>query len=529
MVWGKPASGAWANAVEEEEQEHGTIQAPAAVPERDFPTLGVAVTVKENKKEKKKKQTMSLGDFMSSGGSSSRRYEDAVVNLPTAPRGRVEGEEDSNPLGGGFRGYGGDRYGGGGRGGGARFGDREDRAPRRERDEEDLGPSRADTADNWGAERKFVPGGGGGGDRYERRDSSAGGFRDRGSFGGGFRDGEDRPPRREFDDGPSRADTGDWGARQFVPSTSSRRSYDEPRGGSGGFRERESFRDREGGRERESFREPTKADTEDRWERSGEVKPTGFDDRPRRPFDEGPRERRGFSDGWRGREQEVSGGPGSRDGSRDQWRKERAGGPGAEEDAGAPRERPKLVLKPRTASTDARPAGDSGRPSIFGAARPREDVLREQGRDPVQEDERLEAAAKAAVKPRKEKHTDDEATAAVHAKIAEAKAKAEEESATEEEKTKAAEEIAALEAELAKLKVESDEKPSFRGRDGERGERRERGSGGYGGENGRSGRSGERSDSRRRDNGASFRRRDDRERDPSRGRTGGERGGGDRW
>ena len=389
-----------------------------------------------------------------------------------------------------------------------------------------MGPSRADTSDSWGAERKFVPGGGD--DRYGRRDSGAGGggFRDRGSFGGGFQDREDRPPR-EFDDGPSRADTGDWGARQFVPSQSSRRSYDEPRGGGGGFRERESFREpRDSFKERESFREPTRADVEQRWERHNDVKPTGFDDRPRRPFDEAPRERKGFSDGWRGRERDETG-PGSRDGSRDQWKKER---PIGEDSSEAPRERPKLVLKPRTGSADARPAsGDAGRPSIFGAARPREEVLREQGRDPVEEDERLEAAAKVTPKPRKERHTGgggDEETAAAQAKLAEAQAKAEDSSLTEEERSNAAEEVAALESELAKLKVESDEKTSHRGREGER-----RGSSG-GWENGQG--SAERSGSRRREGGgregrddrSSFRRRDE-PRDGSRGGAGG--GAGDRW
>jgi hypothetical protein len=85
----------------------GKIQAPAAAPERDFPSLGVAATVKESKKDKKKKQTMSLSDFMSSGAGSGRRgMSDPILDLPTAPRGRVEGEEEPSTLGGGFRAYG---------------------------------------------------------------------------------------------------------------------------------------------------------------------------------------------------------------------------------------------------------------------------------------------------------------------------------------------------------------------------------------------------------------------------------------
>lgn len=330
-----------------------------------------------------------------------------------------------------------------------------------------MGPSRADTADNWGAERKFVPSDREGGGFRDR-----GGDRDRGGFGGGFHDREDRPPRRD-DDGPSRADTGDWGSRQFVPSSPRRgNTYEDgPRGG--------GFRDREPREPREPL-EPSRADLEDRWERRGDVAPpTGFEDRPR--------ERRGFSDGWRGREAGGSG-PSSRDGSRDRWARRPAGGDDA------PRERPKLVLKPRTEGEGEAPAGEAApaaRPSIFGAARPREDVLKDQGRDAVREDERLEAAAKTSTRtPPRAK--DSEEAAAVKAKLAEARAAAEAAGEDAEAKAKAEEEVTALEAELEKLSVEG------RGRGGERRggeERREA--------NGRSG-------SQRRDGGG-FRRRDERE------------------
>ena len=86
----------------------GGIQAPISAPEEEFPSLGAAAVFKETKKDKKKKQTMSLGDFMASGGTGSRRgMDDPIMDLPTAPRGRREGEEDTGPsLGGGFRGYG---------------------------------------------------------------------------------------------------------------------------------------------------------------------------------------------------------------------------------------------------------------------------------------------------------------------------------------------------------------------------------------------------------------------------------------
>jgi hypothetical protein len=380
---------------------------------------------------------------------------------------------------------GGDRYGGGGgRGGGGRF-DSDERRPRRERsEEEDMGPSRADTGD-WGA-KQFVPSG-------DRERGGFGGERG-GGFGGdrgGFRDRDDRPPR-EFDDGPSRADTGDWGAKQFVPSS------DRDRGApGGGFRDRGDrdggFRDRG---DRDTFREPSRADVEDKWERKGGVddsKPTGFDDRPRRTFDDQPpRERRGgFADSWRGRDRSVGSGPTSRDGSRDQWRREAP--PSAANDDDAPRERPKLMLKPRTASADARAAAEeASRPSIFGAARPREEILKEQGRDAIQEDKRLEEAAKAAAaaKPRRERRerADTEEEAALKAKIEELKAKTQQSSGgggegeeeetkdevSEEEKSNIAEEVAALEAELAKLKVEADEKAADASR-GRGGARRERG------------------------------------------------------
>lgn len=75
----------------------------------------------------------------------------------------------------------------GGRGGG-RYGD-DERRPRRGEGEEDMGPSRAEMSDNWGSDRKFVPGG----PDDRGRGGFGGGFRDRDGdrergFGGGFRD-----------------------------------------------------------------------------------------------------------------------------------------------------------------------------------------------------------------------------------------------------------------------------------------------------------------------------------------------------
>lgn len=280
--------------------------------EDDFPSLAVTKNVKESKKEKKKKQTMSLTDFMKTG-SAGRQSDDAILmSLPTAPRARAPGEAaPERGLGGGFREFGGQR-------GGFRGRDDDDRGPRRGRDEEVM-PSRAEMSDDWGKDRKFETGtdrdrGFGGGSFRARDGSRDGGFR-RG--GGGF---DDRP-RRDIDDGPSRADTSDnWGSsRQFVPSSSRGGFEDRPRGGFGD-------RDRSHGPSRE-FREPSKADTEDRWERRGDFQPTAFEDRAPRGerFEERPRGR-GFGESWgSGRDGSREGGfrretLRDRDASQDKWR-----------------------------------------------------------------------------------------------------------------------------------------------------------------------------------------------------------------
>lgn len=293
MAWGKPAAGAWANAVEEEEQENGTIEAPAAK-EEDFPSLGTdfpSLGSSSNKKrEKKKKQTMSLGEFVAGGAPRA----DLLMSLPTAPRARQEGEGeqiDGETLGGAFKSYGG--------GGGGRY-DREDR-PRRQHREEDM-PSRADAVGDWGAERKFVPSG---------RDGS-----DRTGFGGNFKD--ERAPRDR--DGPSRADlAGDWGAnRPRMPSPS--------RGAVGR---------RDGSREQVS-----RADLEDRWSRRPGAPPTAFDDKISH----------GSDASWR-----------SRESGRDD----------------APRERPRLKLKPRTKPVELDETKMAGNSATLEAAKAGEETLKE--------------------------------------------------------------------------------------------------------------------------------------------------------
>ncbi|KAL6767156.1 hypothetical protein ACKKBG_A38820 [Auxenochlorella protothecoides x Auxenochlorella symbiontica] len=399
MAWAKPA-GAWAQAVEEEEAEQGPILVPVVAKEKEFPSLGdapdragfpslgAAAAVKDSKKERRKKQTMSLADFVSTvdapkpgtfvpsarvGGSALRRPlndDDILRNLPTTSRGKVEGDEKpGDRLGGSFRDYGGDRAGG-------RYGDDD----RRRGDGDDMGGSRADAADSWGMERKFVPGG-------------ASSDRGRGfgsGSGGGFGDRRDRSPRSERDEsGPSRADTvDDWGAaRQFVPSSGGGR----PGSGSG-----DRFGER---REYEEVRGPSRADTEPRWERSGLAPPppTAFDERP--PPREGDDRRGGFGGSWSGgaRREGFRGGSPLRSGSSeraDNWRRaEGAASPSAE---GAPPPRVRLSLAvPEAASRGA------SRASVFGAARPREEVLAQVPRGPDAEARLAELAEKVAALQRR--------------------------------------------------------------------------------------------------------------------------------
>lgn len=280
---------------------------------------------------------------------------------------------------------------------------------REDRDDRDggraeQGPSRADESDNWGASRKFTPsdgprsGGFGGGGFGGGRDRDGG--RDR--EGGG----EDRPPRREFV--PSAADeTDDWGAgRKFQPASDAD-SRGGGAGGGGGFGGyRDGGRDREGGyREREG----------------------GFRDRPRGGFDD--RSSRADTEEWGGRRAApdaassrnprgygFSSDPSSAADSDDKWvRRGPPSEPSSDTAPAAPAERPRLNLAPRTkpveapepaaaAPAEAAPAasapssenGDSQpaekpkRSNPFGAARPREEVLKEKGIDYVKEELKLE-------------------------------------------------------------------------------------------------------------------------------------------
>lgn len=189
--------------------------------------------------------------------------------------------------------------------------------------------------DDWGANRKFQPSAG------EERRGGGGGF-----GGGGFRDRERPagPPR--FNDEPSRADAGDWGARRSTPDS------DRPAPGAGS-RRGYGFSDQP----------MSQADLEDKWSHRGP---------PAEP---------------------------------------------AGDSSSAPAERPRLKLAPRTkplpeqqqppsqangtaSSPRGSEAGSSGsgtqqeqkprKANPFGAARPREEVLKEKGIDYQKEELKLE-------------------------------------------------------------------------------------------------------------------------------------------
>ncbi|KAG1677084.1 hypothetical protein FOA52_001254 [Chlamydomonas sp. UWO 241] len=477
-----PAPTAWADDEEEAQPEAPAPAAPTTfaamraakqivtMAADDFPSLGEAVKVVP--KGKKKAVKLGLGDFLSAGAPTRVQQRSAnddkaiLAMLPKAPLGedRPEGDDGRGGLGGGFgKEYGGgDRYGARREGGGG-FGDRDGGDRERGgfgRDREGGGEggfgnaSREEESSDWGSKKEFVPSGGG-------RD---------GGRGGGF--GSDRP--QGASDGVN-----DWGAKkEFVPST------DGPRGGGGGgFGGGRGFEDRgdrpggfgDRGGDRPMY-QPSKADGEDEWgkgrvftpsdppggarggDRGGDRPPGrgfGFSDRPP-AADEGDRwERRGLPPP-----------EDSRDRSSD-----RAGG-------GAPAERPRLKIAPRTipveeviaaanaangaaaaaaapAAPVAAPAAPSVKSNPFGAARPREEVLKEKGVDPAKEPVRLapvvrdEAPEELALKAEAEK---------LRKQLEVTKLSAPDPESIADEVASAQEEICSKEAELAKLSVELDAK-----------------------------------------------------------------------
>lgn len=238
----------------------------------------------------------------------------------------------------------------------------------------DDGPSRADMSDNWGGEKKFTPSGAGGGG-LPARGGDAGGLADRygadrGGTGAGYepagmadRYGADRGIPGDFG-GPSRADSAArWGGeKKFVPSLPGDRDAD-----------------------RREFGGPSAADVEDRWSKKPVRSSDGGSGPGSAAGDAGPPPgaRADGADGWR-RATPVDGGD-SRPASG-------ATGGG----------RPRLALKPRSlpppdaaaaaAATDAA-AAPANNP--FGAARPREAVLKDKGVDWREAEAKLEKAPRA--------------------------------------------------------------------------------------------------------------------------------------
>ena len=148
-------------------------------------------------------------------------------------------------------------------------------------------------------------------------------------------------------------------------------------------------------------------------------------------------------------------------------------------------ERPRLQLKARSANAPAGGAGGGGS-ALFGGARPREEALREAGRDWRKEDAALSRGS-VNRKASAEETAAKEAIAALEAKLAAA--------GDEEEKKALSEEMAEKEAALLKLSAELDDKVRFSQRNGgdrekRGGERDRRGEGEEGSEERRGGRGG---------------------------------------
>jgi len=478
----------------------GDEPTPAQAENASFPSLGAAAKVKEPKK-KSKGVKLSFAEFAettgggssyappgrSGGGGGFGRAADNIV-LPSGPR-LDRGDDEfggggGGRLGGGFKEYGGDRGGGdrygdrggdrygdrggdryGDRGGfgdrgGDRYGDRggfgdrgggrfdRDRDGEERPEREDLGPSRADMSSNWGSDRRAPPqddryaSRGGYGDREERR----GGFGDREERRGGFGDYADRPPREEL--GPSRADESDsWSRdRKQLPERDSRYDDRPPREERdwGSLRSRTSAAapsDDFGSRgERPKLNLKPRSESADAAGANsqsslfGGAKPVDVkyvEDKPREaiPAREERTERKQYD--------------APKDSDGDRWGRKPSFAPRKEEELreATPEERaarPKLNLQKR--STDA-PVASSGsaQSSLFGGARPREEALKEAGRDWQAEDLKRSVGSVKRKEFKEEKELKE--------KIAEKRA--------------AGEDVADLEKELTKLSLELDDKFRF--------------------------------------------------------------------
>ncbi|KAL6547425.1 hypothetical protein OROMI_023146 [Orobanche minor] len=168
--WGN--IGAWAADAEraEAEEREAAEKAAAAQPPPSFPSLKEAVVTAT--KQKKKKTTMSLGEFTIqqsstySGSATSRGLtHEEMLRLPTGPKERSSDDMHHGRLGGGFSNYGtrpgsvGSNLGPGREYEGRRsFGFQDDERRGSPRVSELDQPSRADEVDNWASMKKqMVP------------------------------------------------------------------------------------------------------------------------------------------------------------------------------------------------------------------------------------------------------------------------------------------------------------------------------------------------------------------------------------
>ncbi|CAN8293853.1 unnamed protein product [Cochlearia groenlandica] len=320
--------GAWADEAERADEEQASEATVTAADAVSFPSLKEAATTKS---KKNKKTTLSLSEFnkVGSGGSVGLTREQ-MIQLPTGPRQRSDDEMQPGRLGGGFSSYGGRSSGPPGR----------------------MSRDRDDSDGSWG-------GGGGGGRR---------GY-------GGFEDDQRGPSRVSDFPQPSRADeVDDWGkGKKSLPSFDQGRqgrygglgggggggsSFGGGGGNSGGY----------GGGGGGSFGGGggfSKADEIDNWgagkSQSSLAKSTTFGS--------------GFRDS----------GP-----EPDRWARGVSSGGGVQE------ERRRLVLEPRKVveagvSETQAAVKTTSKPSPFGAARPREQVLADKGLDWKKLDSDIEA------------------------------------------------------------------------------------------------------------------------------------------
>jgi len=335
-VWAKP--GAWALDSEEHEEElkreidhNPPFTAAPEPPAAEFPSLAAAASAKPKKKNKG--QTFSLAEFSSYGSAPKRAPSSEPKRLTQdellmLPTGpRERTAEELDRT----------RLGGGFRNYGADRDSSRVRVSDRNRDRErDSGPSRADEVDDWSKTKRM------------------------GSFG------PDRSERREkvgfFNS--SRADEVDnWASNKSFAPTS-----DPPR------------RERRMGFE--SYSNGSGPDA-DNWLKRKEERAVDSDTWGRKKED-----RVVDSDTW-GRKKE------DRVVDSENWgRKKEESSNGSADGAGA---RPRLNLQPRTLPINngqGQTPTEGGKPkgsNPFGEARPREEVLKEKGKDWKEIDEKLEA------------------------------------------------------------------------------------------------------------------------------------------